>query len=387
MTADRDFVPFSRPDIGEAEIAAVVSVMRSGWLTTGPIARAFETEFENKLGADCYAIAVNSATSGLHLALEALGIGPGDEVLVPTLTFTASAETVRYLGATPVLVDIEPSSLCISLADAARKLTPRTKAIMPVHYGGRACAMPPLLDFARQHGLFVVEDAAHALPTRYGGKLIGQWDTDVTVFSFYANKTLCTGEGGLLLTRNRALADRCRIMRLHGISRDAFDRHRSKSPSWEYDVVAPGFKYNLTDIAAAIGRVQLQRLEEMHHRRVQIATQFSRKLQGTGLVLPTSTGEATDHSWHLYSIQLPLNTRLNRAAVVERLFDSGIGCSVHYIPLHRMSYWRESLALSDSDFPIASDIADRLISLPIYSLMLDEEVDRVCESLLRMTQE
>ena len=246
--------------------------MRSGWVTTGPKARAFEQAFTDYLGGNgLQSIAVNSATAGLHLALEALGIGPGDEVIAPTLTFTATVEVVRYLGADPVLVDVEPVTLNIDPEAIRAAITPRTKAIMPVHYGGLACDMDAILAIARAHGLKVVEDAAHALPTTWQGRLVGQLDSDVTVFSFYANKTITTGEGGMVVVRDDELAKRIKVMRLHGISRDAFDRFTAKVPSWYYEIVAPGFKYNLTDIAAALGIHQLKRAREFQQRVAVVA--------------------------------------------------------------------------------------------------------------------
>ena len=252
------FIPFALPDIGEAEINEVVDTLRSGWLTTGPKAKRFEEDFTAFLGdPSLHSLAVNSATAGLHLALEAVGIGPGDEVITTTHTFTSTAEVVRYLGADVVLVDIDPSTMCIDANAVAAAITPRTKAVMPVHYGGLAADMAALLALAKQHGLKVIEDAAHALPTTCNGQLIGTLQSDVTVFSFYANKTITTGEGGMVVTRNAELAQRMKVMRLHGISRDAFDRFTAKVPSWYYEIVAPGFKYNLTDIAAALGIHQL----------------------------------------------------------------------------------------------------------------------------------
>ncbi|CAP41862.1 transposition-related fusion-protein [Bordetella petrii] len=275
------FLPFARPDIGDAEIAAVTDALRSGWVTTGPKTRAFEEAFIAYLGGDgLQSVAVNSATAGLHLALEALGIGPGDEVIAPTLTFTATVEVVRYLGADPVLVDVDPVTLNIDPEKIRAAITPRTKAIMPVHYGGLACRMDAVLAIAREHGLKVVEDAAHALPTTWQGTLVGQLASDVTVFSFYANKTITTGEGGMAVTRDPGLAERMRVMRLHGMSRDAFDRFTSKTPAWYYEVVAPGFKYNLTDIAAALGLVQLQRLSQFLQRRQHLARRYHAALAG-----------------------------------------------------------------------------------------------------------
>jgi dTDP-4-amino-4,6-dideoxygalactose transaminase len=264
---DTPFLPFALPEIGEEEIAEVVDTLRSGWVTTGPKARRFEEAFAAYLGeAGLHCISVNSATAGLHLALEALGIGPGDEVITTTHTFTATAEVVRYLGADVVLVDIDAATLNLDPAAVEAAITPRTKALIPVHYAGLAADMPALMAIAQRHGLKVVEDAAHALPTTSGGRLVGTLDSDATVFSFYANKTLTTGEGGMLVTRNEALAKRARVMRLHGIDRDAFDRFTAKRPSWHYEIVAPGFKYNLTDIAAALGLHQLKRADAFQQR-------------------------------------------------------------------------------------------------------------------------
>ena len=260
-----DFLPFALPDIGDDEIAEVVSALRSGWVTTGPKSKQFEDDFTNFLNDETLeSISVNSATSGLHLALEAIGVSAGDEVMVPTYTFTASAEIVRYLGATPVFIDVDLNTFNMTADNFAASITSKTKAVIPVHFGGLSCDMEEIISIAKSHNIKIIEDAAHALPTSYKGKLIGTLDTDITVFSFYANKTITTGEGGMVVTRNPELANRCRIMRLHGINRDAFDRFVSTKPSWFYEVVAPGYKYNLPDIAAAIGIHQLKRLQNFH---------------------------------------------------------------------------------------------------------------------------
>jgi dTDP-4-amino-4,6-dideoxygalactose transaminase len=325
--AEPAFLPFALPDIGEEEIAEVVDTLRSGWVTTGPKARRFEEDFVAFLGdGRLQAIAVNSATAGLHLALEALGIGPGDEVITTTHTFTATAEVVRYLGADVVLVDIDPATLCIDPAAVEAAITPRTKAIVPVHYGGLAADMPRLLDIAARHGLKVVEDAAHALPATVGGALVGTLASDATVFSFYANKTITTGEGGMLVTRDAELARRARVMRLHGMSRDAFDRFTAKVPSWYYEIVAPGFKYNLTDIAAALGLHQLRRADAFQQRRAAIARRYGELLQGLPLRLPPQAPPGERHAWHLYPVRLADDAPLPRDAVIERLFEAGIGC-------------------------------------------------------------
>ncbi|MBS0508181.1 MAG: DegT/DnrJ/EryC1/StrS family aminotransferase [Proteobacteria bacterium] len=376
------FLPFARPDIGDAEIAAVTEALRSGWVTTGPKTRAFEEAFSAYLGGGgLQSIAVNSATAGLHLALEALGIGPGDEVIAPTLTFTATVEVVRYLGADPVLVDVDPVTLNIAPEKIRAAITPRTKAILPVHYGGLACHMDAILAIAREHGLKVVEDAAHALPTTWRGRLVGQLDSDVTVFSFYANKTMTTGEGGMAVTRNPALAERMRVMRLHGINRDAFDRFTSKTPAWYYEVVAPGFKYNLTDIAAALGLVQLQRLPQFLERRQHLAARYQAKLAGLPLVLPAEAPPGDVHSWHLYVLRLAPGARLSRDALIQALSERGIGTSVHYVPLHRHPYWRDRYGLAPEQFPQADAAYQAMLSLPLFTAMSDAEQDRVIAAL------
>lgn len=384
------FLPFALPEIGEEEIAEVIDTLRSGWITTGPKARRFEEDFVAFLGdASLHAVAVNSATAGLHLALEALGIGPGDEVITTTHTFTATAEVVRYLGADVKLVDIDPATLNIDPAAVEAAIGPRTKAILPVHFGGLAADMPALLAIARRHGLKVVEDAAHALPTTVGGRLVGTLGSDATVFSFYANKTITTGEGGMLVTRDAALAQRARVMRLHGMNRDAFDRFTAKVPSWYYEVVAPGFKYNLTDIAAALGIHQLKKARAFQQRREAIAARYDAAFAGLPLILPPRAPAGEVHAWHLYVVRLADGAAeaagaadgdragSSRDRFVERLFEQGIGCSVHYIPLHLHPYWRDRYALEPAMFPACQRAYERMLSLPIYSRMTAGEVERV----------
>lgn len=371
------FIPYAKPDVGEAEIAAVAEVLRSGWLTTGPTAAAFEQEFAAALGGDVESLAVNSATAGLHLALEALGVGPGDEVIVPTWTFTATAEVVRYLGAVPVVVDVDPSTLNIDVTAMAAAVTSKTKAVIVVHVGGHAidmrtvrAALPPEVK--------VVEDAAHAFPARSAGVTVGSTaQSDAAVFSFYANKTMTTGEGGMVTTTNRDVAKRIRVMRLHGIDRDVFDRYRSAKPAWFYDVVAPGFKYNLSDPAAAIGRVQLQRAHAMRDRRAQIATAYTERLTGLPLELPLCADARDLHAWHIFMVRLERDAPVDRDAFVRSMAEAQVGTSVHFIPLHRHTYWRTSLELAAAAYPVAEDVFPRVVSLPIFSRMSDEEVDRV----------
>ena len=386
------FLPFALPEIGEDDIAEVVDTLRSGWITTGPKAKRFEADFKAWLGDagdntdGLHCIAVNSATAGLHLALEAIGIAPGDEVITTTHTFTATAEVVRYLGADVKLVDIDPATLNIAPALIEAAITPRTKAILPVHYAGLAADMPAILAIARRHGLKVVEDAAHALPTTCGGQRIGTLASDATVFSFYANKTITTGEGGMLVTRDAALAKRAMVMRLHGMSRDAFDRFTAKVPSWYYEIVAPGFKYNLTDIAAALGIHQLKKAHAFGQRRAQLAALYHLHLQGLPLLLPPSAPAGDMHSWHLYVIRLAPGALIGRDALIEHLFSQRIGCSVHYIPLHLQPYWRDRYGLSAGQFPQSQRAYEALISLPIYTRMQEAEVLRVCDALKAVLQ-
>lgn len=375
------FLPFALPDIGEEEISEVVQALRSGWVTTGPKTRQFEADFAAFLGGGVEAIAVNSATAGLHLGLEALGVGLGDEVITTTHTFTATAEVVRYLGADPVFVDVDPNTLCIDVDAVEAAITSRTKAIIPVHFAGRAADMTRLLAIAKRHSLRVMEDAAHALPTTSDGKMVGQLDSDVTVFSFYANKTMTTGEGGMLVTRDTALAQRARVMRLHGINRDAFDRFTAKVPSWYYEIVAPGFKYNMTDIAAAMGIQQLRKVHDFQKKRTQVASWYDAALANLPIILPPRPAVSDVHSWHLYVIRLADSAKVSRDRVIEHLFEQGIGCSVHYIPLHLQPYWRDTYGLTPAMFPASQHVYEQTLSLPMYSRMVEGDVARVADAL------
>jgi len=378
------FLPFALPDIGEAEIAEVVDTLRSGWVTTGPKTRQFEAAFVEFLGdPSLQAVAVNSATAGLHLALEAIGIGPGDEVITTTHTFTATAEVARYLGADVKLVDIDPATMNIDIAAVEAAIGPRTRCIMPVHFGGRPIDMTALLDMALRHHLKVVEDAAHALPAHHRGAAIGTLASDATVFSFYANKTMTTGEGGMLVTRDPAVAARARTMRLHGISRDAFDRYASTTPAWAYEVVAPGYKYNLTDIAASLGLQQLKRVRAFLETRQALVSHYDDRLAGLPLVLPPHAADGDGHAWHLYVVRLADEVTVTRDVVIERLHADGIGCSVHYIPLHLQPYWRDRYGLRAADFPHSQHAYERLISLPLHTRMTMVDVDRVVASLAK----
>lgn len=381
------FLPFALPDIGEEEIAEVVDSLRSGWITTGPKTKLFEQNFAqfingaelNKDGVE--AIAVNSATSGLHLSLEAIGIGPGDEVITTPFTFTATAEVVRYLGANPVFVDINPATLNLDPDKIEAAITPRTKAIIPVHFAGLACDMTKILGLAQQYGLKVVEDAAHALPTTYQNSLIGSLGSDTTVFSFYATKTIATGEGGMVVTRNPELASRCRVMRLHGINRDAFDRYTSTKPGWHYEVVAPGFKYNMGDLAASLGIQQLKKAWRFRQKREQLAEVYHSELVKLPIQLPPKPPDGDTHAWHLYVIRLTEPDRLSRNKFIELMSAKGIGCSVHFIPLHLQPYWRDKYSLQPQDFPQALAAYENIISLPLYTKMTEADQARVIKAV------
>ncbi len=373
-----DALPFALPDMGEEETQEVVACLRSGWLTTGPRTKRFEEDMVAALGGGVHALAVCSATAGLHLALEALGVGPGDEVLVPTYTFTATAEVVRYVGAHPVFVDCDESTLNMDPTEAEAKVTPRTKALLPVHVGGLPCDMGRIFDLASRRGLRVVEDAAHAYTSLWRGRPVGALDSDASVLSFYATKTIATGEGGMLLTRNDDIARRARVMRLHGISRDAFDRYTSPKASWFYEVVAPGFKYNMMDLVAAIGIHQLRKAQTFRERREAIAHRYDELLEGLPLTLPArAREEGTRHSWHLYVVRLTSDAPRSRDEFIQGLQGRGIGTSVHYIPLHLHPYWRDTYALRSEDFPRAQRAYKGAVSLPIYPRMTEGDVDRV----------
>jgi dTDP-4-amino-4,6-dideoxygalactose transaminase len=377
-----DFVkplPFALPELGEEEISEVVDSMRSGWVSTGPKVKLFEEQFSQFLGGDVQSIACNSATAGLHLALEAFGIGPGDQVLTTPFTFTATAEVIRYLGADPVFADVNQDTYNIDpgAASVAANSCNRLRAILPVHIGGQAADMAAIGALAQRHGVSVLEDAAHALPTTHNGRMVGTISR-ATVFSFYATKTITTGEGGMVVSRDSALIERVRAMRLHGINRDVFDRYTSTAPKWYYEVIAPGYKYNMPDVAAAMGIHQLKKAWRFYNRRKQIAERYAAGLAGLPLKLPVVARQEDVHAWHLYIVQLNLDEiAISRDQFIELMADQGIGCSVHYIPLHLQPYWRERYNLKPEQFPVATALYRRIVSLPIYTLMTDDDVCRV----------
>lgn len=376
-------LPFALPELGIDEIANVMDTLSSGWLTTGPKARKFETAFAAYVGSE-HALAVNSCTAGLHLALEAIGIGPGDMVITTPYTFTATAEVIRYLGADPLFVDIDPRTFNIdanAVAAALKSHGKSVKAIMPVHFAGQACDMDPIFALAESHGLKVIEDAAHALPTTYKGRLVGTLG-DATVFSFYATKTITTGEGGMVTTDDAEIAERIATMRLHGIDRDVFDRYTSDKPAWYYEVVAPGFKYNMPDIAAAIGIEQLRKADDLCRRRKEIANAYTKAFKDLPLTVPYVARPEDTHAWHLYVIKPEIDRlEIDRDRFIELMAEAGIGTSVHFIPLHLHPYWRDRYRLRPDDFPIALDLYNRAVSLPIYTRMSDTDVRRVIEAV------
>lgn len=379
------FLPFHLPDIGEEEVQSVVEILRSGWLTTGSKTKQFETEFSGKIGAT-HAVAVNSCTAALHLALEAIGIAAGDEIILPTMTFAATAEVVNYCRAKPVLVDCLSDTLNINVDLLEKAITPRTKAIIPVHYAGQPCEMDRIMEIAKHYGLKVIEDAAHALPTRFRGRMVGTIG-DITCFSFYATKTITTGEGGMATTENAEWADRMRILSLHGISREAVNRY-SPEGKWYYEICYPGFKYNLTDVASAIGIPQLRKCDRFGEIRRRYATLYNEAFKQIPEIKIPYVAEDIEHAWHLYVIQLELEQlRIGRNEIIELLKKYGIGTSVHFIPLHLHPYYKHTYGFSPDDFPVASQVFERIISLPIYPKMTEADVQRVIDVVSALIRE
>jgi dTDP-4-amino-4,6-dideoxygalactose transaminase len=421
------FLPFALPDTDETEINQIAEAIRSGWVTTGPKTRQFEAEFAADVGAT-HAIAVNSCTAALHLALEAVGLKAGDLVLTTPYTFAATAEVIRYFNATPVFVDVEPDTLNLDPALVAQKVAAlrgnrrphrnggrpsaaggQLKAIIPVHFAGLPADLDPICALAAQHSLAVIEDAAHAFPAQYKGRPIGadpavdQAPTaangsesqrpaavgdprSAVCFSFYATKTITTGEGGMICTGDEALAERCRIMALHGISKDAWNRYTAEG-SWYYEIIAPGYKYNMTDIAAAMGLAQLGKAERMGQRRREIARRYNEVFEALPeLQIPADRADC-QHAWHLYVLRLNVE-RLNisRNQFIEALKAQNIGVSVHFMPLHLQPYYRETYGYAPTDFPVAFNEFQRVVSLPIYSKMSDEDVADVIQAVLELVR-
>jgi dTDP-4-amino-4,6-dideoxygalactose transaminase len=377
-------IPFAIPDIGQEEIDLVTECMKSGWLTTGPKVKQFEADFASYIGENTYAVSLNSATAGLILSQEAVGISAGDEVITTPYTFSATAMSTVHLGATPVFVDIDPITMNINASKIEAAITPKTKAIIPVHFAGLACDMDAIIDIAKRHKLKIIEDAAHALPTTYKGKLIGTLNTDASIYSFYATKTITTGEGGMVVTKNQDIAKRCQIMRIHGISRDVFDRYTSTTSSWYYEITAPGHKCNMTDIAAAIGIPQLKKANKFQQIRQSIKERYFEAFKDLPITLPKDSENGDIHAWHLFVIRLNDDAPINRDDFIKAMSQKyGIGCSVHFIPLHLHPFWQSKLGVNESSFPIATNEYKRAVSLPLYTKMTEEQINRV----IRATRE
>jgi dTDP-4-amino-4,6-dideoxygalactose transaminase len=372
------FLPYCLPFIGEEEIAEVADSLRSGWVTTGPKVKRFEQEFATYVGVK-HAIAVNSCTAALHTSLAALGVGPGDEVIVPTLTFCATANVVVHLGATPVIVDVD-ENFHISFEAVRRAISPRTKAIVPVHYGGQACSLREILALADAHGIPVVEDAAHAAGADYDGRKIGSHGRTVC-FSFYAIKNMTTGEGGMITTNDDDLAARMRLLSSHGMSRDAWKRY-TEAGSWYYEVLEPGYKYNMTDVQAALGIHQLRRLNGFICRRQEIAAMYDEAFSDLPEVLLPPRLPGRNHTFHLYPIRLNAGLlQLNRSEFIDELRARNIGTSVHFIPLHRHPFYRERYGYQPEQFPVCEEIYQGLLSLPLYPKMTDRDATDVIEAI------
>ncbi len=372
-------VPFHMPYITEDEISEVVDSLRSGWITMGPKTIEFENRFASYTGSS-HAVSMNSCTACLHLALKAIGIKEGDEVIVPVITFSSTAGVLHYFGAKPVFVDVDPGTLNLDASNIERNLTGKTKAIIPVHYAGQPCDMDVIVDIAKNKSLFVIEDAAHALPAHYKGRKVGTIG-DITCFSFYATKTLSTGEGGMVTTENGEWAERLRILRLHGISKDAWKRYAGEG-SWYYEVLEPGYKYNMTDVQAALGIAQLRKLDWMWMRRREISRAYSHAFSSIEELLPLETMPDRESAHHLYPIFLRLEAmRIDRNRFIDEMKARGIGTSVHFIPLYRHPFYRKTGGYKLEDFPLAEWAYERMVSLPIYPGMSDEDIFAVSEAV------
>ena len=396
-----EFLPFALPDIGDNEFQQVKEAMLSGWVTSGPKTRLFEKRFADAVGAT-YAVAVNSCTAAMHLALEAIGLEADDEVITTPYTFAASAEVIRYFNAHPILVDVCPDDFNINPKLIEAAITPKTKAIIPVHIAGASAQLDIIYEIAERYNLAVIEDAAHAFPTTYNGKMIGSNVTNspvkrVVCFSFYATKTITTGEGGMLCTDDPDIAERCRIMSLHGISKDAWKRYTAEG-SWYYEIIAPGFKYNMTDVAAAMGLAQLDKATSMWQRRREISQRFNEAFSSIPELQIPFCGKCQDdsccqsqacvHAWHLYMLRL--NTEfltIDRSEFVDDLKESNIGVSVHFIPLHTHPYYQDKYGYQPNDYPVAYQEYSREISLPIYSKMSDSDVEDVISAVIQIVMQ
>jgi len=374
-------IPFHKTHTTEEEINAVIKAIKSGWLTMGPKTIEFEKKFKTFIDSE-QAISMNSATAALHLALKAVGIKRDDEVILPTNTFVSTAEVVTYFDAVPVLCDIEESTHNIDTSKIENLITNKTKAIIPVHFAGQPCDMDEIYEIAKKYDLKVIEDAAHAIPSEYKGEKVGNLKgTDITCFSFYATKTLSTGEGGMATTNNTEYAKSIKINRLHGISRDAWDRYTSKG-SWYYEIVDNGCKYNTTDLNASLGLIQLKKQDELREKRELIAQKYNSAFKDNENIIIPFVKEDRRTSWHLYVIKIE-----NRNKVIEKLKKKGVGCSVHFIPVHKHPYYKEKYAFKNEDYPIANKVFEKSLSLPIFPDMTDSEIEYVIKVVNEVVNE
>jgi len=381
MNLNTDFIPFARPSIGTEEEQAVLKVLRSGWLTTGIETKSFEEEFA-AFTDTANALAVNSATSGLHLVLEAFGVGPGDKVITSPYTFTSTAEVIRYLGADPVFADIDPETFNISPLETAKLLEkdPSIKGIIPIHIAGHPCDMNALLELKKKYNIFILEDAAHAFPVKYNGKFLGSIG-DAGVFSFYATKTITTGEGGMIVTNNETAAKRMSTMRLHGIDREIWDRYTSDKPGWQYSIVDAGFKYNMPDILAALGREQLKKAYMFLEKRKGIANFYFKRFKDLDFLrLPE---KHKNHGWHLFMPRIiPEKLTISRDLFIQELISKGIGISVHFIPLHIMPYYKNKYGYDESDYPETLKAYNSVFSLPIYPDLTEDQLEKIVSAVI-----
>ncbi len=375
----KEFIHFHKPYFNDDEINEVVDSIKSGWWTTGPKTQIFEKKFSEYLGVK-NSLAVSSWTAAAHLALEAIGLKENDEVIVPAITFTATAEIVCYFKAKPVIVDVQKDTFNIDVNEIEKVISKNTKAVIPVHYGGQPCDMYEIMDLCKSRNIKVIEDAAHSLPAEYNGKKVGTIG-DVTCFSFYATKTLATGEGGMVCTDDDEIAERVSIMRLHGINKDAWKRYSAEG-SWFYEVVAPGFKYNFTDIQASLGIAQLKKIDFLRESRKQIFQKYNAGFKDNSYISLYNVKSDRKSSYHLYPILLDLDRlKISRSEFIEELKNLGIGCSVHFIPLYRHPYYRDTFNLKAEDYPVSEYIYERIITLPIWPGMTDEKIERVIDAV------
>lgn len=378
FTIRKDFLPFSPPDITNDEIEAVVDTLKSGWLTTGPKVQQFAEVFAKFANTEA-ALGLNSCTGGLHVALAALGIGSGDEVITTTMTFVSSVNVIEHVGATPVLVDIDPETMNIDPIKVQEAITSKTKAIIVVHFAGHPVDIKPIIDLAQKHNLYIIEDAAHALPAYYEGEIVGSLG-DLASFSFYATKNMTTGEGGML-TGKQEYIDRAKIFSLHGMSRDAWKRYGSTG-TWYYEVVEAGFKYNMTDIQAAMGLVQIQRLPQMQERRFEIVKKYHQAFGELEVLQCPIERDNVQHAWHLYVLRLNLDKlQIDRSQFIEELKVRNVGSSVHFIPVHQHPFYANKYQLEHSNLPVASNEYERTVSLPLNSTLIDDDVDYVINAV------